>query len=453
MAHDARPSEWKVKEVKLWILSKCLGVALDSALHPWVSRTTRRTGSTAHSHTPSSGTPSGQQHYRPASPITFAPEPRRRPISPILFAKGANKGRKGKEKATTSDAGHEMGAGKAASAEGTPTPSSPVDGYEEDDEWDTAEDGGSSFDESELFRDSPPPPLPRPHSPTSYNTASTAYTLLRFSTGQILEDDMSLEMYDLAPYELLELHAHADICTMPSTRLLSSSMSTTTNNNNKSSAASQPLGTVSEHGHHRSTSIYSLSSSPPPPAGHQRHPTPPAPRVSVFPAEPHAPREPALDVPLSNFANGYGYGYGGVGNAFVDPRAMALGIGHPPAFGSQQHRGREVRHGGSGSGSGHGMGREGWRLCGWAWGTAMTRTRHTSCPLSSLTAIRGADYLAKSTHLAQTPTTDPHSPSFPPPQHHQHHHSSHLYPYPPSLAPSSQVQKQGEEEGQGQGER
>ncbi|GLB45763.1 hypothetical protein LshimejAT787_2800080 [Lyophyllum shimeji] len=485
--------EWKVKEVKLWILSKCLGVALDSTLHPWVSRTTRRTGSTAHSHTPSSGTPSGQQHYRPASPITFAPEPRRRPISPILFAKGANKGRKGKEKATTSDAGHEIGAGKAASAEGTPTLSSPVDGYEEDDEWDTAEDGGSSFDESELFRDSPPPPLPAPALPpppsapmpalppalnigkwAKYNTASTAYTLLRFSTGQILEDDMSLEMYDLAPYELLELHAHADVCIMPSTRLLSSSMSTNNHNNNhKSSAASQPLGTVSEHGHHRSTSIYSLSSSPPPPAGHHQHPHPARPtRIRLPPlnrtllekyVQPYweGPvralrvvwRQPALDVPLSNFANGYGYGYGGVGNAFVDPRAMALGIGHPPAFGSQQHRGRETRQGGSGSGSGsgHGQGQGGaggfvvgpGGMGGAGAGDRDDPNPTHILPLSSLTAIRGADYLAKSTHLSQTPTTDPHSPSFPPPQHHQHHHSSHLYPYPPSLAPSSKSRNKG----------
>ena len=37
------------------------------------------------------------------------------------------------------------------------------------------------------------------------------YTLLSFSTGQILEDQRSVEYYRLFPHELLELHTHLSI--------------------------------------------------------------------------------------------------------------------------------------------------------------------------------------------------------------------------------------------------
>lgn len=48
-----------------------------------------------------------------------------------------------------------------------------------------------------------------------YNTAVSAYTLLRFSTGQILEDEHQLSWYDLALNELLELYAHAPVQQIP----------------------------------------------------------------------------------------------------------------------------------------------------------------------------------------------------------------------------------------------
>ncbi|TFK37906.1 hypothetical protein BDQ12DRAFT_666512 [Crucibulum laeve] len=52
-------------------------------------------------------------------------------------------------------------------------------------------------------QDTPTPveekPAPSTHDPTSY-------TLVRFSTGQLFEDDFRLADYELGPYELLELH-------------------------------------------------------------------------------------------------------------------------------------------------------------------------------------------------------------------------------------------------------
>lgn len=303
-------------------------------------------------------TPPGQR-YRPASPITFAPDPRRRPISPILFAKGA-KGKEKEKKVRAKSAGLETeeDGTRTPSADDTPT-LSPVDGYEEDDEWDTADDGGS-LDEKDLYSPSPPPPLPvppvlpllppptLPQPPNSgkwakFNTSHNAYTLMRFSTGQILEDDLALTWYDLAPYELIELHAHTDVCIVPS------------NWATGASKTSGPLATVSEHGHgghhqhHRTTSMYSLALGPTSSSHTETHHArvylPPLNRT-LLPKyiqpywEGHVRAlcvvSRPLDMPIANFANGYGYGYGGVGNAFVDSRAMALGIGQPPAFGSHQ---------------------------------------------------------------------------------------------------------------------
>lgn len=172
---------------------------------------------------------------RPSSPITFAPDPRQRPPSPIEFADMRRKG-KGKK--------HFLGESQDA-------------GYEEDDEWDSDLDD----DDLELFG-TPRKPLaggrivpvstqstgaihPQPRlghttrpsisslnrqvrdkpkdkdpsapeaPPEKYPVDLEAYSLLRFTTGQILEDDYQLDWYHIAPYELLELHGTVNTYPFP----------------------------------------------------------------------------------------------------------------------------------------------------------------------------------------------------------------------------------------------
>ncbi|KAF9553796.1 hypothetical protein CPC08DRAFT_713452, partial [Agrocybe pediades] len=187
---------------------------------------------------------------RPPSPITFAPEETQRPDSPIEFAsvarvkrsermKGKEKGKgKGKEKMQEGEEGNGGTGGE--------------EGYEEDDEWDGDEDEDDD-DEDEEDEDEgkpppgppggrigpstpgpsslkPPPParpttsasasgpilpfhrapgdalgVPQPNAPRDINTSG--YTLIRFSTGQILEEDLPISWYDILPHELVELHA------------------------------------------------------------------------------------------------------------------------------------------------------------------------------------------------------------------------------------------------------
>ncbi|KAF8888708.1 hypothetical protein CPB84DRAFT_1964160 [Gymnopilus junonius] len=67
----------------------------------------------------------------------------------------------------------------------------------------------SSFPISPTTPTTPPPPLQHPppiQSPTP-QIYTALYTLIRFSTGQILEEDIPVSWYDLLPNELVELHA------------------------------------------------------------------------------------------------------------------------------------------------------------------------------------------------------------------------------------------------------
>ncbi|KAG6836323.1 hypothetical protein H0H93_009116 [Arthromyces matolae] len=350
---------WKVKQVKLWILYKCLGIPLDTSLFP--SSASR---SVLSDPLEQQGITASGQRYRPKSPITFAPDPRtlKRATSPILFA---NKKGKGKGKADGPE-GDNL-------AETTPSASgSPVDGYEEDDEWDAEDDGNDSLEEAELYRRSPPPPLPQPLAPRAatpvlptpptsgkwarYNLSPNAYTLIRFTTGQALEDDLSLTFFDLLEHELLELHAHGDVCSPPAIPL--------------SSLYQPSYVPSSDHGHGghtRSSSIYSVSASTPslPPVPHKpKDKDKDGPqrsyiaRLNRFDSiayiEPYwegpvrelrsVPVRSFMTAPMPNFLNGYGYGYAG---ADFNERAMALGIGHPPPFGLQhQHSGMPGMEGG-----------------------------------------------------------------------------------------------------------
>lgn len=151
---------------------------------------------------------------RPPSPITFAPDPRHRPISPITFAVPSPTTRGG-------DYDYEpvgvMGEVPDDAA-----------GYDEDDEWSDLE-GKSTIAASVImpkrtaitarrasFLPSPLSPNPAPSS-SSLSSSPGQYTLLRFSTGQTLEDDMSLNLYDLWPGELLEVHRRGVVIRLPRT--------------------------------------------------------------------------------------------------------------------------------------------------------------------------------------------------------------------------------------------
>ncbi|KAF8216903.1 hypothetical protein K438DRAFT_2007648 [Mycena galopus ATCC 62051] len=69
----------------------------------------------------------------------------------------------------------------------------------------------------------PPPPVKKRVPRTILPTASTApkgdlyaqFTLIRFSTGQLLEDDLPLSFYDMQAHELLELHCASIIVPLP----------------------------------------------------------------------------------------------------------------------------------------------------------------------------------------------------------------------------------------------
>ncbi|KAJ6456107.1 hypothetical protein C8R45DRAFT_1111105 [Mycena sanguinolenta] len=159
--------DWKVKQVKSWLLAKCLPYAAPPS--PPLRQSARKL-------------------QRPPSPITFAPDPRHRPISPITFAMP-------KQKATADDASE----------------------FEEPPITDLSEPEPQPSPEEIL------PPIPQPKKRAILPAASTTakgdlysqYTLIRFSTGQLLEDDLPLSFYDMQTDELLELHRVGIIVTLP----------------------------------------------------------------------------------------------------------------------------------------------------------------------------------------------------------------------------------------------
>ena len=158
-------SSWKIRQVKSYILAKCL----------------------SHFDAPDLEPPPAdpRQGARPPSPITFAKQPHvqeRRSVSPIQFAR---------PETPDVDQANEEGGSKPAED----------GGYEEDDEWDDQD-----MDEV-VFVHRPPKVPPKPK---DINKKKRVHphnvTIIRFSTGQTLEDDFTVGMYDFAPYELLEVH-------------------------------------------------------------------------------------------------------------------------------------------------------------------------------------------------------------------------------------------------------
>lgn len=129
---------------------------------------------------------STRKPQRPPSPITFAPDPRHRPISPITFAVPKKK---------QSDDASEF--------------EQPVDDDPSDPEPDPTPE--------EIL----PPVLKKkrailsPAAPSTTGDLYSKYTLIRFSTGQLLEDDLPLSFYDMQADELLELHRAGVVVPLP----------------------------------------------------------------------------------------------------------------------------------------------------------------------------------------------------------------------------------------------
>ncbi|KAF8801741.1 hypothetical protein BYT27DRAFT_7245031 [Phlegmacium glaucopus] len=172
---------WKIKHLKQRIISKCLNLPVDPRL---IQR---------------DATPNA----RPPSPITFAPDTSIRPDSPIEFAVGGD------------DQESIGGAGIGD------------EGYDEDDEREQ-----DLFIRRGLYGGKIGPSNVKVRSKSSVATASPpfrvrlqqqqrqkqkqdqeqqitthTYTMLRFSTGQILEEDFEISWYDIQPHELVELHS------------------------------------------------------------------------------------------------------------------------------------------------------------------------------------------------------------------------------------------------------
>ncbi|TRM68089.1 hypothetical protein BD626DRAFT_564957 [Schizophyllum amplum] len=159
--------DWKVHQLKSYVLSKCLSNydATELGAPP----------------------PDPHQGARPPSPITFAKQPhphdRRRSVSPIQFARA---------KSPTADSGGEEKATKQVED----------DGYQEDDEWDDQDVDEVVF----VHRTQKPAAAKSKDSSKKKRLRPHHLTIIRFSTGQALEDDFNVSMYDFSPYELLEVH-------------------------------------------------------------------------------------------------------------------------------------------------------------------------------------------------------------------------------------------------------
>ncbi|KAF7374419.1 hypothetical protein MSAN_00326000 [Mycena sanguinolenta] len=159
--------DWKVKQVKSWLLGKCLPYAAPASPPPKQS---------------------ARKLQRSSSPRIFAPDPRHRPISPTTFAMP-------NQKVAPKDASE----------------------FEEPLIMDLSEPESQQSPEEILPRIQPP--KKRTILPTASTSAKgdlySQYTLIRFSTGQLLEDDLPLSFYDMQANELLELHRVSIIVTLP----------------------------------------------------------------------------------------------------------------------------------------------------------------------------------------------------------------------------------------------
>ncbi|RXW13859.1 hypothetical protein EST38_g11996 [Candolleomyces aberdarensis] len=201
---------WKGKHIKHHILARCLNLTYKPPDPP-----------------PSYAAKEEDQDRRPPSPITFAPDPRNRPASPILFAtvppRNALFSSEEDDDSMTmegdwddddaegmSDTQRRRDKGKARQVD------SPDEGDDFSDD-NAAPIGGRVMPSKSTLISSSATLAPKssPSAPpveTSEDrkvvpsVAHLSFTLIRFSTGQLVEDEYPLTEYDLKCHEILELH-------------------------------------------------------------------------------------------------------------------------------------------------------------------------------------------------------------------------------------------------------
>ncbi|KAG7089092.1 hypothetical protein E1B28_010801 [Marasmius oreades] len=217
-------TSWKISQLKTWFIAKCISTSASTSVNivtsafPFLNVPPK---------------PRPKPLRRPASPIVFAPDPRPKPraISPIRFAPlGSPRGSIYSSRDGSSD------------EEGTTI----AMGYEVDDEsgdsdGDLAPSGGqlgrtqylSHFDhrpstarsvtiEQDTHTNQPLPHQCRPEHHSTVLPKTCAYDirklmLIRFSTGQLLEDHFRVDDCSLSPYELIEIHRVGEVFTLPRT--------------------------------------------------------------------------------------------------------------------------------------------------------------------------------------------------------------------------------------------
>ncbi len=184
---------WKIKHLKQIIIAKALNLPFDR-------RCLKHDNDTK----------------RAVSPITFAPDDNVRAASPIEFASSRDKRNWGRSGYPANALGHESrGVDNVAK------------GWEDEDDVSWENKGSSVMTGTMSGRVDVPPGVPGTSPSQSTGPVSTgvvsmssvtlreereqiyssAFTLIRFSTSQILEEDFPISWYDLGPRELVELHA------------------------------------------------------------------------------------------------------------------------------------------------------------------------------------------------------------------------------------------------------
>jgi len=212
----------QIKDIKHWLLTKC---------NAWPSVSVPTPRHTTFANKASSAFSSWQPpRFRPASPVTFASRRSSSDsISPSSSGNGLGFHSTGSLYVGSTD-DFSIGGTEGRSEEG----SLGTDGEDDDGEVfaysvdrDSRPFNGvvrersplsrttthlaehSGFSSSAVLPQSsttpPPPPASTGHPPTQ------SFTLLSFSSGFVLEDEASLEWYNLRPFELLELHRTAGI--------------------------------------------------------------------------------------------------------------------------------------------------------------------------------------------------------------------------------------------------
>ncbi|KAL0945277.1 hypothetical protein HGRIS_000786 [Hohenbuehelia grisea] len=172
---------------------------------------------------PSTPTSSRQARARPSSPLVFAPDRHNRPMSPITFAPPVSSISRDDSDEETELRHVHMGMGNDRAS---------GDGHSEDGSWgvEGSEEGfGRSYGKtlpgptragaishSRATSVSFIPPDDDPFDPLA---PYAQFLLLRFSTGQILEDDLVVSWYDIKPDELFELHRANVVIRLPRTSI------------------------------------------------------------------------------------------------------------------------------------------------------------------------------------------------------------------------------------------